>query len=194
MPVSFPASSVTTSPQVSPVPAQVVKIANPQNFVATGDVTWLLFDGGMRKGYREQAQGAVEAAQAEARRTGLEITDSVVRMCWGALLARELRQLGDDTLARLPAALAAGDIGPPVRVALSENLVATDVNLNDARVATRFWIDRVRLEVIRSQCLAAGMNDFVAKPVSLETVRHALERWSPPVPVPSGALHAPVAP
>ena len=105
MPVSFPGTSVTTSPQVFPVPAQDVKLANPQNFVASGNMTWLLFDGGMRKGYREQAKGAVEAAQAESRRTDLEIADSVVRMYRGALLARELRQVGDDTLARMEVTL-----------------------------------------------------------------------------------------
>jgi phosphonate transport system substrate-binding protein len=47
----------------------------------------------------------------------------------------------------MPEALAAGDTGPPVRFAISESLVATNVNINDARVATRLWIDRVRLEV-----------------------------------------------
>jgi outer membrane protein TolC len=105
MPVSFPGQSITTSPQVFPIPEQNIKLANPQNFDATGNVTWLLFDGGMRKGYREQAHGAVEAAQAESRRTDLEITDSVVRLYWGALLARQLRQVGEDTLARMEVTL-----------------------------------------------------------------------------------------
>ncbi len=105
MPVSFPGQSVTTSPQVFPIPEQNIKLANPQNFEATGSFNWLLFDGGMRKGYREQAQGAVAAAQAESRRTDLEITDSVTRLYWGALLARQLRQLGEDTLARMEVTL-----------------------------------------------------------------------------------------
>lgn len=105
MPVSFPGQSITTAAQMFPVPSYDVKLANPTNFDATGSVTWLLFDGGMRKGYREQAQGAIEAAQAESRRTDLEITDSVVRLYWGALLARQLRQLGDDTLARMEVTL-----------------------------------------------------------------------------------------
>ena len=51
----------------------------------------------MRKGYREQALGAVQAAQAEARRTDLEITDSVIRLYYGALLARQLRQVAART-------------------------------------------------------------------------------------------------
>jgi len=105
MPVSFPGQSVTTAPQVFPIPEQNLKLANPTNFDASGNVTWLLFDGGMRKGYREQAQGAVEAAQAESRRSDLEINDSVVRLYWGALLARQLRQVGDDTLTRMEVTL-----------------------------------------------------------------------------------------
>jgi outer membrane protein len=105
MPVSFPGQSVTTALQAYPIPAQNVQLANPQNFNIAGSLTWLLYDGGMRKGYREQVKGAVQAAQAEARRTDLEITDSVVRLYWGALLARQLRQVGDDTLARMEVTL-----------------------------------------------------------------------------------------
>ena len=47
----------------------------------------------------------MEAARADARRTDLEITDSVVRLYWGAVLARQLRQVGDDTLARMEVTL-----------------------------------------------------------------------------------------
>ncbi len=105
MPVSFPGQTVSTNPQIFPIPAQDVKLANRQNFEASGNLTWLLFDGGMRAGYREQGLGAVEAAQADERRTDLEITDSVVRLYYGALLARQLRQVGDDTLARMDVTL-----------------------------------------------------------------------------------------
>ena len=35
------------------------------------------------------------------RRTDLEITDSVVRLYYGAVLARQLHQVGKDTLARM---------------------------------------------------------------------------------------------
>jgi outer membrane protein TolC len=105
MPVSFPGQSVATTPQIFPIPEQDVKLANPQNFTVDGSLTWLLYDGGMRRGYREQSQGAVEAARAEARRTDLQITDSVVRLYYGALLARQLRQVGEDTLARMEVTL-----------------------------------------------------------------------------------------
>ena len=105
MPVSFPGQSVTTTAQIFPIPEQNVKLLNPQNFTTSGNLTWLLFDGGMRKGYREQSLGAVQAAQAEMRRTDLEITDSVIRLYYGALLARQLHQVGEDTLARMAVTL-----------------------------------------------------------------------------------------
>jgi len=41
----------------------------------------------------------------EARRTDLEITHSVNRFYWGAVLARQLHQLGKDTLARMEVTL-----------------------------------------------------------------------------------------
>ena len=46
----------------------------------------------------------------------------------------------------LPGALAAADAGAPVRVAISETLVA-DVNMNDARAAMAIWIKRVMVDL-----------------------------------------------
>lgn len=149
MPVSFPGQSVSTTAQVFPIPAQDVKLANPQNFEASGNLTWLLFDGGMRKGYREQAEGGVEAARAEARRTDLEITDSVVRLYYGALLAKQLRQVGDDTLARME-----------VTLELTESLYkngAGKVNKTD-------YLDNVvMVETIRSTVAELSKNEASAE-------------------------------
>ena len=149
MPVNFPGQSVTTAAQVFPVPSYDVKLANPTNFEATGNATWLLFDGGMRKGYREQAQGAIEAAQAESRRTDLEITDSVVRLYWGALLARQLRQVGDDTLARME-----------VTLELTESMYkngAGKVNKTD------YLENLVMVETIRSMVAELAKNEAAAE-------------------------------
>jgi outer membrane protein TolC len=66
---------------------------------------WLLFDGGMRKGYRAQSGGLVDMMRQEVRRTDLEIGDTVTRYYWGAVLARQLHQLGEDTLARMEVTL-----------------------------------------------------------------------------------------
>ena len=149
MPVSFPGQSVSTTPQVFPIPEQNIKLANRQNFEASGDMTWLLFDGGMRKGYREQGQGAVDAARAEERRTDLEITDSVVRLYWGALLARQLRQVGGDTLARME-----------VTLELTESMYkngAGKVNKTD------YLENVVMVETIRSMVAELAKNEAAAE-------------------------------
>ena len=149
MPVSFPGQSITTTAQVFPIPEQNIKLANPENFTASGNLTWLLFDGGMRRGYREQALGAVEAAQAEVRRTDLEITDSVVRLYYGALLARQLRQVGEDTLARME-----------VTLELTESLYkngAGKVNKTD------YLENVVMVETIRSTVAELAKNEAAAE-------------------------------
>ena len=69
------------------------------------DLTWLLFDGGLRAGLRAQARAGTAVAQQDLRRTDLEIVESVTRLYWTAVLARELRQLGADTLERMNATL-----------------------------------------------------------------------------------------
>jgi outer membrane protein TolC len=149
MPVSFPGQNITTTAQVFPIPEQNIKLANPENFTASGNLTWLLFDGGMRRGYREQALGAVEAAQAEMRRTDLEITDSVVRLYYGALLARQLRQVGEDTLARME-----------VTLELTESLYkngAGKVNKTD------YLENVVMVETIRSTVAELAKNEAAAE-------------------------------
>jgi outer membrane protein TolC len=105
LPVSYPGQTVNTNPQLFPIPAQDIKLLGKATEAMQGDFKWLLADGGMRHGYSEQAMGGVDAAKAEARRTDLELTDSVVRIYYGAVLARQLRQLGDDTLERMEATL-----------------------------------------------------------------------------------------
>jgi outer membrane protein TolC len=105
MPVSFPGQTVNTSTQMFPIPAQNVKLFDPATESIEGNVNWLLLDGGTRRGYREQAMGGVDAAKAESHRTDLELSDSVVRLYYGAVLARQLRKLGGDTLARMEATL-----------------------------------------------------------------------------------------
>ena len=46
----------------------------------------------------------------------------------------------------LPRALAAADAGAPIRLAISESLVA-DVNLNDARAALAIWLKRMMVDL-----------------------------------------------
>jgi len=105
LPVSYPGQNITTNSQLFPIPAQNVKLLNPTLSMVEGDFKWLLFDGGMRQGYKEQALAAIGVARAEAHRTDLELADSVIRFYYGAVLARRLRQLGQETLERMEATL-----------------------------------------------------------------------------------------
>jgi len=64
------------------------------------DAKWLLYDGGMRKGLRT-GRGWLEMAKQDSRRTDLELVDSVKRLYYGAVLARQLHRGRKDTLARM---------------------------------------------------------------------------------------------
>jgi outer membrane protein TolC len=105
LPVSVPAQTLTTAAQAFPVPAQEVKLMNADSLVGSVSVQWLLFDGGMRHGLRTQTTALVDAMKQEARRTDLEIVDAVTRLYYGAVLARQLRELGNETLERMDATL-----------------------------------------------------------------------------------------
>jgi len=89
MPVSFPGQTITTTTQMFPIPAQNVKLMSPLTESVAGDFKWLLIDGGMRRGYKEQALGALDMARAEVRRTDLELKADVIRLYYGAVLARQ---------------------------------------------------------------------------------------------------------
>lgn len=103
MPVNFPGQTYKTAAQAFAIPQQNVKVLDQNVVSGSLNMAWLLWDGGMRKGLREQAAANVAMMRQEARRTDLEIADSVTRMYWGAVLARQLRQIGQDTLARMQA-------------------------------------------------------------------------------------------
>ncbi len=105
LPVDTPAQTITTAGQVFPIPEQDVKLMNPDSVIASVNFSWLLYDGGMRKGYRQQAAGQIDAMKADAQRTDLELVDTVKRYYYGAILAQQVHQVGDDTLARMEATL-----------------------------------------------------------------------------------------
>jgi outer membrane protein len=105
MPVSVPAQTINTPAQSFNAPEQNVKVLDPNLATGSLDMKWLVLDGGMRKGLREQTNAYVEVMQSEAARTDLEIADQVRRMYWGAVLARQLYQVGSDTLARMETTL-----------------------------------------------------------------------------------------
>ncbi|MGJ8650124.1 MAG: TolC family protein [Opitutaceae bacterium] len=98
LPVSVPAQSFET-------PALDVELLDVDSFTASLEMKWLLYDGGMRKGLRQQSSSGLEAARQAARLTELEIVDSVKRTYYGAVLAKQLLKLGEDTGERMEATL-----------------------------------------------------------------------------------------
>jgi len=105
LPVSYPGQTINTPAQNFPIPEQNIKVIDNDIVSGSIDLKWLLFDGGMRKGLREQSGGQLEMMRQEARQTDLEITDTVKRFYWGAVLAGQLHQLGEDTLSRMEVTL-----------------------------------------------------------------------------------------
>ena len=105
MPVAYPGQTFNTPAQTFPIPEQNIKVLDKDMVTGSLDFKWLLYDGGMRRGYRQQSGGLVDMMRQEVRRTDLEIADAVKRFYWGAVLARQLRRLGEDTLARMEVTL-----------------------------------------------------------------------------------------
>ena len=156
LPVSTPAENIHVAAQQLPVPAQDVKLMDPDNYAASLNATWLLYDGGMRKGLREQSQGLVDMMKQESRRTDLEITDSVTRMYYGAVLAAQLHQVGNDTLARMEATL---------------NLTETMYKEGSGKVKKTDWLDnKVMVETLRAMVALLEKNEAMAQAALANTM------------------------
>ncbi len=83
----YPATTITLPPEMGgmslTMPEQEIDILEEKSYTAAIETTWLLYDGGMRKGHTDQTQGLVDIMKQEVRRTDLEIIDSVKRFYWG---------------------------------------------------------------------------------------------------------------
>ncbi len=138
------------------VPAQDIKLMDEESYRASLEATWLLYDGDMRKGYREQAKGYVEIMKQECRRTDLEIIDSVQRFYYGAVLAAQLHQVGKDTLARMEATL---------------DLTETMYKEGSGRVMKTDWLDnKVMVETLRSMVALLEKNELMAQAALANTM------------------------
>lgn len=149
LPVSTPAQNISVS-------AQDVKLMDEISFMASLQATWLLYDGGMRKGYREQTKGLVEMMKQESKRTDLEIIDSVKRFYYGTVLAIKLHQVGKDTLARMEATL---------------DLTETMYKEGSGRVKKTDWLDnKVMVESLRSMVALLEKNELMAQAAIANTM------------------------
>jgi len=148
--------SLPIPPQSIQVPTQDVKLLDRDTYSASLDTTWLLWDGGLRRGLRRQAKGGVDIAKAEVRRTELEVQDSVTRMYYGAVLARQLHQVGKDTLARMEATL---------------NLTETMYKEGSGRVKKTDYLDnKVMVETIRATVALLEKNELMSQAALANTM------------------------
>lgn len=138
------------------VPAQDVKLMNKESYRASVAATWLLYDGDMRKGYRQQSGGMLEMMKQESRRTDLEIEDSVRRLYFGAVLAAQLHQVGSDTLARMEATL---------------HLTEILYKEGSGRVKKTDWLDnKMSVDSLRSMVALLKKNELMAQAALASTM------------------------
>ena len=156
LPVSIPSQTVTTAAQQMSIPPQDIKLMDRDSLLGSIDATWLIFDGGLRRGYTEQAQAGLDAARAASRRTDLEVADSVKRLYYGAVLARQLHTLGTDTLARMEATL---------------NLTETMYKEGSGKVKkTDFLDNKVMVESLRAMVAQLEKNEAMAQAALANTM------------------------
>ncbi len=149
LPVASGPQTVRTSAETLAVPQQSVKIADRDLASGSINASYLIFDGGLRKGFREQSMANLEAMKAEAHRSDLEVEDSVRRMYWAAVLAHQLAALGNDVLSRMQ-----------VTLKLTEshmNEATGKVNKSD------FLFNKVIVESIRAALADLERNEILAR-------------------------------
>jgi len=98
--VSFLGTSISV-----PVARQEIKLMDRENFIASLNMTYPIYTGGLRGAIVKQAEQGLQAAKQEARRADLQVVYDVRRMYYGAVLSRELLQIGKDALARMEVTL-----------------------------------------------------------------------------------------
>jgi len=88
--IQVPGQNFTIPGSPLSIPEQNTKL-DRESWYASLEAQWLLWDGGMRSGLRQQAQAGLDAAREELRRTDLQIMDSVTRLYYGAVMAGQIR-------------------------------------------------------------------------------------------------------
>ncbi|PIE67644.1 MAG: transporter [Deltaproteobacteria bacterium] len=144
-----PATRLAVPEQQITTPHQDLILRDEDSILASLQAQWLLYDGGRRKGYYEQARANLDTMRQKARRTDLEIIDSVKRYYYGAVLARQLHQVGVDTLARME-----------VTLNITENMYKE----GSGQVKKTDWLGtKVMVESLRSMVALLEKNEGMAQ-------------------------------
>jgi outer membrane protein len=96
---------ITLPAQTVPIPAQDVKLMDRDNGVASLNLLYPLYTGGLRPALKKQAESGVAAARQEVRRTDLQVVYDVKRFYYGAVLAKRLRRITSEALDRMQVTL-----------------------------------------------------------------------------------------
>jgi outer membrane protein TolC len=156
MTIPFPGAGFQLPVTSVTIPDQEIKLQDEESWYASLNAQWLLWDGGMRKGLREQTRAGVEVARQESRRTDLELVDSVKRLYYGAVMAAQVRQVGEDTLARMEATL---------------SLTETMYKEGAGKVKkTDFLDNKVMVETLRSAVALLEKNEAMAQAALAYTI------------------------
>lgn len=163
----FPSSTMALPPMTIPgmgtmemgeiaVPTQEIKLMGKETLKATIQAAWLLYDGGQRKGYQEQAKAYVEIMKQESRRTDLEIMDRVKRLYYGSVLAMQLHILGMDSLERMETIL---------------DLTEAMYKQGSGRVKKTDWLEnKIMVETLRSMVAMLEKNELLARAALANTM------------------------
>jgi outer membrane protein len=149
LPVTIPPQSVT-------VPDQDIKLMDRETLLSSLNLTYPIYTGGLRGAIVKQAAKGLQAAKEEARRTDLQVVYDVRRMYYGAVLGRELVQIGKDALARME-----------VTLELTENLYKR----GSGRVKkTDYLRNKTVVEGLRSAVAMLQANEKIAEAALINTM------------------------
>lgn len=93
------------SPSNVEIPEQNIKLMDRKNFAASLNAALPLYTGGQISAIVRQSEQGMKAAREEVRRTDLQIAYDTTRYYYGAVLARELIQIGKEALSRMEVTL-----------------------------------------------------------------------------------------
>lgn len=96
---------IATPPQDINVPEQKVKLMDRDTGIASLNLLYPLYTGGLRPAVARQAESGVAAAKQEVRRTDLQVAYDVRRYYYAAVLSKRLRDISADALSRMEVTL-----------------------------------------------------------------------------------------
>lgn len=131
------------------VPEKDIKVMDRDTIVSSLGLIYPLYTGGKRGAIAEQAEIGVKVAKESAKRTDLQVIYDVKRMYYGAVLAKKLQKLGQDTLDRFK-----------ITLGLTEHLYKTG---SGTVKKTDYLRTKVIVSTIRSMLEMLKSNDKLAK-------------------------------